>query len=192
VSWFRGMATMGRFRRVEWRGTKIGQKTPPRLDKRFAEPERAWHLIDAQGEVLGRLASKIVPLLCGKHKPIYQPQRDVGDYVVVVNAANFVVTGKKMEQHRYYRHSGYPGGLTTQRMKDVYRKNPVEPLRRAILGMMPKNQLKWQRMRRLRLFEGPEHTNESNFQRSPAFHAELPPDDSKARLVPMHPRPAAD
>ncbi|KAL3899249.1 MAG: hypothetical protein SGPRY_012676, partial [Prymnesium sp.] len=79
-----------------------------RKDKAFAECERAWLRVDAYGQVMGRLAAKVAPLLCGKHKPIYQNQRDVGDYVVIVNASKIVLTGKKREQKRYYRHSGYP------------------------------------------------------------------------------------
>lgn len=151
-------------RAIETVGRTVGRRLKRRADKAFAEPERAWHLVDAYGQVLGRLASKLVPLLCGKHKPIYQPQHDVGDYVVVVNVAKTVVTGKAMDQKKYYRHSGYMGGLKTTTLRQLIAKNPLEPLRRAILGMLPKNRLRGQRMRRLRLFPGPEHIHEGQFQ----------------------------
>lgn len=151
-------------RAIETIGRKVGAKLKPRADKAFAEPDRAWHLVDGYGQVLGRLASKLVPLLCGKHKPIYQPQRDVGDYVVVVNVAQTVHTGKALDQKKYYRHSGYMGGLKTTTLRELIAKNPLEPLRRAVLGMLPKNRLRGQRMRRLRLFPGPEHIHEGQFQ----------------------------
>ena len=156
----------------------------PRVDKSFVEPERAWILVDAYGEVMGRLASRIVPLLTGKHKPIYQPFRDCGDHVVVVNAAFTVVTGKAMEKKKYYHHTSYPGGLRTTPLWRLFEQNPVEPLRRAIFGMLPKNRLRHQRMTRLRLYPAGMHAQEATM-RAPdalAFRATLPPGDGPAVL----------
>ena len=148
-------------RAVESAGRAVKNNLRPRVDKAFADVQRAWHHVNAYGQVFGRLASKIVPLLAGKHKPTYMPQQDMGDYVVVTNVAKIVVTGKKMQQKMYYRHSGYPGGLKKQSMETLMAKNPVEPFRRAIYGMLPKNRLRMQRMRRLRLFPGDEHSHEA-------------------------------
>jgi len=162
-----------------------------RKDKAFVDCERAWLRVDAQGQVMGHVASKVVQLLCGKHKPIYQPQRDVGDYVVILNAAKVVLTGKKREQKRYYHHTGYPGGLKTLYFEDMFAANPVRPLRLAIWGMMPKNKLKRQRMNRLRLFPGAAHTCESQFRdpQTKAFDVILPLGSPPARLVPMDKMP---
>lgn len=156
----------------------------PRVDKCFAEPERAWILVDGYGEVMGRLASRLVPLLTGKHKPIYQSHRDCGDHVVVVNAAYTVVTGKTMEQKRYYRHTTWPGGLRTTPLWRLMEENPVEPLRRAIFGMLPKNRLRHQRMTRLRLYPAGEHAQEATLRAADglAFRARLPPGDGPAIL----------
>ena len=167
-------------------GTKKGRKGRSRADRNFVECERAWHHIDAYGQVMGRLASKIVPILCGKHKPIYQGQRDVGDYVVVTNAAKVVLTGKKREQKFYVRHSGYPGGLKITPFEELYAKNPVRPLRQAIWGMMPKNLLKMQRMKRLRLFPGPEHDHKDQFKdpNPKAFNVTMPPNDAAPKFTP--------
>ena len=156
----------------------------PRVDKSFHEPERAWIVIDAHGEVMGRLASRIVPLLMGKHKPIYQPHRDCGDNVIVVNAAYVVVTGKTMDQKKYYHHSGYPGGLKTTPLWRLFEQNPVEPLRRAIFGMLPKNKLRHQRMKRLRMYPAGEHAQEATLRAANglAFRARLPPGEGPAQL----------
>ena len=163
-----------------------------RMDKKFAEPERAWLLIDAYGESLGRLASRIVGLLCGKHKPIYQPHRDVGDHVVVVNAAFVVVPPKAMENRKYYHHSGYPGGLKITPLWRLVEQNPTEPLRRAIFGMLPKNRLRHQRMNRMRIYPGAEHAQEANFRayNAKAFRAVMPPTETSAQLERI--RPAND
>ena len=137
----RAIETAGR-----WFGPLAQRRPKPDRDKAFAEIRRAWHFIDAKGEILGRLAAKIAPLLCGKHKPIFQPARDVGDYVVVTNVEQIEVTGKNRQHKLYYRHSGYPGGLKALTFEQLFTKNPVEPLRKAINGMLPKNRLRPQRM----------------------------------------------
>ena len=158
-----------------------------RADKNFVECERAWLKVDAHGHVMGTLAAQIVPLLCGKHKPIYQPQRDVGDYVVITNAATVVVTGKTREQKRYYRHSGYPGGLQVTTFEQMYKANPCSPLRQAIYGMLPRNKLRLQRLRRLRIFPGEEHAHESHFKDplTKAFDVVMPMNRGAPKLIPV-------
>lgn len=111
--------------------------------------ERETHTIDAQGETLGRLATKIAKLLQGKHKPSYLPNKDVGDAVVVKNANEIEVSGKKETQKKYYDYSGYPGGLKEQSLKTVKKKNPKRILKDAVAGMVPKNKLHEQRIKRL-------------------------------------------
>jgi large subunit ribosomal protein L13 len=121
------------------------------------EVERKWYVIDAEGRTLGRLASEIAKVLRGKNKPQYTPHVDVGDFVVVVNADRVVVTGKKAEQKVYRRHSGYPGGLKTRSYEQMMERRPEEILRKAVYGMMPKNRLARQQMRKLKIYAGPEH-----------------------------------
>jgi large subunit ribosomal protein L13 len=113
--------------------------------------ERKTHPIDATGRVLGRLASEIAILLRGKHKPDFLPYKDMGDFVVVKNVRGIRVTGKKMEQKKYYRHSGYPGGLKEKSLKRFFEENPAEVLRKAVAGMLPKNKLRIKQIRRLKI-----------------------------------------
>lgn len=147
----------------------------PRVDKKFEECERGWVLVDAYAEPMGRLASKLAQLLCGKHKPIFAHKRDVGDFVVVVNAAFALVPQNALDTKKYYSHSGWPGGLKTKPLYRLYDDNPTEPLRRAIFGMLPKNRLRYQRMTRLRLYPAAQHTHEAQFRAagSKAFKAVL-------------------
>jgi large subunit ribosomal protein L13 len=119
--------------------------------------ERKWYVVDAQDETLGRLATKIAAILKGKHKPIYSPHLDVGDFVVVVNADKIHVTGRKMEQKMYYRHSGYPGGLSEISLRDQLVKHPTRVVERAVWGMLPKNALGRQMFRKLKVYAGPDH-----------------------------------
>ncbi len=121
------------------------------------EIERRWHLIDAEGKTLGRLASEIARLLRGKNKPQYTPHVDVGDFVVVVNAEKIAVTGKKAEQKVYRRYTGYPGGLRELSYEDMAERKPTEILRKAVYGMMPKTRLGRQQLRKLKIYAGPEH-----------------------------------
>ena len=123
--------------------------------------ERKWHLIDADGQTLGRLATEIARLLRGKNKPQYTPHIDTGDFVVVVNAEKVVVTGKKAEQKVYYRHTGYPGGLKQTSYEAMLERKPTEILRRAVRGMMPKTRLGRQQLKKLKLYAGPEHPHEA-------------------------------
>ncbi len=128
---------------------------------RPASVERKWHLIDAEGRTLGRLATEIARLLRGKNKPQYTPHIDVGDFVVVVNADKVVVTGKKAEQKVYYRHSGYPGGLKETSFETMLKRKPTEVLRGAVKGMMPRTRLGRQQLRKLKIYAGPEHPHEA-------------------------------
>src|ERR671926_1584048 len=121
------------------------------------EVERRWYVVDAEGKHLGRLATEIVRVLRGKNKPQYTPHVDVGDFVVVVNADRVVVTGRKAEQKVYRRHSGYPGGLKETSYEQMMERRPTEILRRAVKGMMPKNRLARQQLRKLKIYAGPEH-----------------------------------
>ena len=121
------------------------------------EVERKWYVVDAEGRTLGRLATGIAKTLRGKNKPQYTPHVDVGDFVVVVNAEKVVVTGKKAEQKVYRRHSGYPGGLKETSYEQMMERRPTEILRRAVKGMMPKNRLARQQLRKLKIYAGPEH-----------------------------------
>ncbi len=122
---------------------------------------REWHLIDAEGEVLGRLASKAAMALMGKHKPTYTPFLDTGDHVVVVNAAKVRLTGRKEEQKIYRRHSGYPGGLSEIKARTVRETRPVRMIEEAIQGMLPKNKLGKQMYRKLQVYAGPKHPHEA-------------------------------
>ena len=122
-----------------------------------ADIERAWHVVDADGLVLGRLASEVALRLRGKHKPIFAPNVDTGDFVVVVNAANVVLTAEKAQSKLIYRHSGYPGGLKQQTTADLLEKRPEEVIRRAVRGMLPKGTLGRQMLKKLKLYAGPEH-----------------------------------
>ena len=111
--------------------------------------ERQTHTIDAAGKVLGRLATQIAGLLRGKHKPEFVPYKDMGDFVIVKNIDKTKITGKKIEQKKYYKHSGFPGGFKEVSLRTLWKKNPQEVLRRAIYGMLPKNKLRSQQIKRL-------------------------------------------
>jgi large subunit ribosomal protein L13 len=119
--------------------------------------ERAWHVIDATDVVLGRLASQVARLLRGKHKAIFAPHLDTGDFVIVINASKVVLTGAKLTQKKAYRHSGYPGGLTAVPYGELLAKRPEEVVRKAVKGMLPKNRLARQQISKLKVYAGPEH-----------------------------------
>lgn len=122
-----------------------------------ADIARRWILIDARDATLGRLSTEIAKYLTGKYKPTYTPHVDNGDYVVVVNASELVVTGTKETDKMYYRHSGFPGGLKEAQLKDLRAKNPASVIESAVKGMLPKNKLAADRMARLRVFPGADH-----------------------------------
>jgi large subunit ribosomal protein L13 len=121
------------------------------------EIERRWYVVDAEGQTLGRLATRIADTLRGKRKPEYTPHIDTGDFVVVVNADKIAVTGKKLEQKIYYRHSGYPGGLRERTLSEELQRRPTEVLRKAVKGMLPRNRLARQQITKLKIYAGPEH-----------------------------------
>jgi large subunit ribosomal protein L13 len=121
------------------------------------ELEQRWYLVDAEGRTLGRLATRIADTLRGKRKPEYTPHVDTGDYVVVVNAEKIAVTGKKLEQKRYYRHSGYPGGLRSRTLAEQLDRRPTEVLRKAVKGMLPHNRLADRQITKLKIYAGPDH-----------------------------------
>lgn len=122
-----------------------------------ATVEPKWHVVDATGKVLGRLAAKIATILQGKHRPTYTPHVDTGDFVVVVNADKFAVTGRKMRDKKYYRASGYPGGLTETSLEDLLAKKPTEAVRLAVKRMLPKTKLGRQMFSKLKVYAGPDH-----------------------------------
>lgn len=122
-----------------------------------AELERKWLLVDAQGETLGRLASEVASLLRGKHKPTFTPNVDTGDHVIVVNAAQVVVTGNKVNDKLYYSYSGYPGGLKTVNYATLAGKKPGHAVYLAVKGMLPHNKLGRAMLKKLRVYPGPEH-----------------------------------
>lgn len=124
---------------------------------RPADIDRSWWLVDASGLPLGRLASEVARVLRGKHKPTFAPHMDMGDYVVVVNASSVAVTGAKAEDKRYYRHSGYPGGLTEQSFTELLDKHPDRVIEKAVKGMLPKNRLGRQMAKKLKVYGGPDH-----------------------------------
>lgn len=119
--------------------------------------ERRWWLVDASGETLGRLATRIATLLEGKHKPTYSPHIDTGDHVVVVNAARIRVTGNKLEQKIYYRHSNYPGGLKEESLSRLLKRRPELVIERAVKGMLPQNRLGRAMFKKLKVYAGPDH-----------------------------------
>jgi len=125
------------------------------------EVARDWYLVDAEGQTLGRLATRIADTLRGKGKPQYTPHVDTGDFVIVVNADKIAVTGNKLDQKRYYRHSGYPGGLRTRTLREQLDRRPTEVLRVAVKGMLPKNRLAARQLTKLKIYAGPEHPHES-------------------------------
>ncbi|KAH8552537.1 50S ribosomal protein L13 [Umbelopsis sp. PMI_123] len=123
---------------------------------------RVWHLVDAKQRVLGRMATGIATTLMGKHKPIYDPAADCGDHVVVINAKELAVTGKKWDQKLYRHHTGHPGGLKEIPMSRMMERYPERVIEKAVSGMLPKNRLREQRLQRLHIFEGPDHPYADN------------------------------
>ncbi len=123
--------------------------------------ERGWYLVDATGLTLGRMASEVAKRLRGKHKPEYTPHVDTGDYIIITNAANIKVTGNKMADKTYYRHSGYPGGLKTMSLEKMMEKDPARVIEIAVKGMLPKNSLGRDMFRKMKVYNGAEHHHEA-------------------------------
>ncbi len=119
--------------------------------------ERNWVLVDANGLNLGRLSTQLADLLRGKRKPTYTPHCDVGDFVVVINAEKISVTGNKRDEKRYYRHSGYPGGIKSRTLSEMLERRPEEVIRLAVKGMLPRNRLARKQITKLKIYAGPEH-----------------------------------
>ena len=127
--------------------------------------KREWHMVDAKGQILGRMASRIAKRLMGKDKPTYAPHLDMGDHVVVINAKDVELTGRKMQNKVYYSHSGYPGGFKEEKISDLMKKHPEKVIERAVSGMLPKNRLHDKRMRRLKVFADEQHKYEDRFKK---------------------------
>jgi large subunit ribosomal protein L13 len=125
------------------------------------EIKREWFVVDATGQTLGRLASTIAPILRGKHKPTYTPHLDCGDFVIVLNADKVQVTGRKMDQKFYYRHSGYPGGIKQISLRDQLNRHPERVIQAAVKGMLPKNKLGRQMIKKLKIYAGDEHPHQA-------------------------------
>jgi len=125
------------------------------------EVEHQWFLVNAEGKVLGRLATELAEILRGKKKPIYTPHVDTGDFVVVINASKISLTGKKMKDKIYYHHSGHPGGIKAISAEKLLAQKPTELIRKAVKGMLPKNSLGRQMLTKLKIFAGPNHRHEA-------------------------------
>ncbi|HET9121160.1 MAG TPA: 50S ribosomal protein L13 [Solirubrobacterales bacterium] len=123
--------------------------------------ERVWYVVDAENKTLGRLATQIADVLRGKRKPTYTPHVDVGDFVIVTNAEKVAVTGDKREKKLYWRHSGYPGGIRSRTLGDMLEKRPEDVIRKAVKGMLPRNRLARQQLRKLKVYAGPEHPHQA-------------------------------
>jgi large subunit ribosomal protein L13 len=132
----------------------VPQKT---YNPKPGEIERVWYVVDADGETLGRLATRIADTLRGKRKPQYAPHVDTGDFVVVVNCERVRVTGKKLEQKRYYRHTGYPGGIRERTLAEQLARRPEEVIRHAVRGMLPANRIGRAQLKKLKIYAGAEH-----------------------------------
>jgi large subunit ribosomal protein L13 len=130
------------------------------------EISRDWHVVDAAGQTLGRLAAEVACLLRGKHKPTYSPHMDMGDYVVVVNSEKIRVTGRKRQQKMYYRHSTYPGGLKVESLEKLLARRPSRVIERAVKGMLPHNRLGRALYHHLKVYAGPDHPHESQVRAS--------------------------
>jgi large subunit ribosomal protein L13 len=128
---------------------------------RKLEVSRDWYVVDAQGKVLGRLATRVAMILRGKNKANFTPHADAGDFVVVVNAAQVKLTGRKLDQKCYYRHSGFPGGLKTTTARQLLQRKPEEILRHAVRGMLPKNSLGRSLLKKLKIYAGGEHPHQA-------------------------------
>jgi len=128
---------------------------------RAEDMEREWFLVNAEGKTLGRLASEIAQVLRGKHKPIYTPHLDCGDYVIVVNAEKVRVTGRKLDQKMYYHHTGYPGGIKSISLRNQLQRHPERVLQAAVRGMLPKNRLGRRMLKKLKVYAGDSHPHEA-------------------------------
>lgn len=129
------------------------------------EIDKVWHVLDADGQTLGRLATKVAELLMGKHKPTYSPHLDMGDFVIVVNASRIKVTGNKLDGKIYYRHTGYVGGIKETPLREMLEKHPDRVIEKAVKGMLPRNKLAGSLLRHLKVYAGPDHPHEAQVNR---------------------------
>jgi large subunit ribosomal protein L13 len=139
----------------------------PTYSPKASEIERSWHVIDAEGLVLGRLSTEVARLLRGKHKPVFAPHIDMGDHVIIVNADKVVLTADKANQRMVHRHSGYPGGLKSEAYAKLLARKPDDAIRRTVKGMLPKGPLGRQTIKKLKVYAGPEHPHQAQ---SPKLH----------------------
>jgi large subunit ribosomal protein L13 len=152
---------------IEYRHFLRGRKeTMKTYSAKEIDLEKQWFVIDADGKVLGRMATRIADVLRGKNKPIFTPHVDTGDFVVVVNAEKVKLTGNKLTDKIYYRHSGYPGGLKSASARKLMEKKPEEIIRTAVKGMLPKNKLASRLLKKLKVYKGPEHPHEAQEPRA--------------------------
>ena len=133
----------------------------PTYSPKINDIERAWHIVDADGLILGRMATEVARVLRGKHKPEFTPNLDTGDHVIIVNAEKVVLTGTKTTDKQVYRHSGFPGGLRQASYGQLLESQPAEAVRRTVKGMLPKNRLGRQMLRKLKVYAGPTHPHEA-------------------------------
>ena len=145
----------------------------PTYTPKASEIERSWYVVDAEGLTLGRLATEVARILRGKHKPTFAPHMDGGDFVVVVNATRIQVTGRKLEDKMYYRHSGYPGGLRTSSLAQELEKHPTRVIEKAVRGMLPKNTLGDHLIKKLKVYAGPDHPHAAQQPQSWTLTPEL-------------------
>ena len=129
----------------------------PTYTPKTSEIERAWHVVDAEGMVLGRLCTEVARILRGKHKPIFAPHIDTGDHVIIVNASKIVMTSGKADAKTIYTYSGYPGGLKSESYQNLLDRKPADAIRRSVAGMLPKGPLGRQMVKKLKVYAGPEH-----------------------------------
>ena len=158
---------------------RAGSKT---WNAKPGEVERRWFVVDAEGKTLGRLAVPIADTLRGKNKPEYTPHVDTGDFVIVVNAEKIAVTGKKLDEKIYYRHSGYPGGIRKRTLREQLERRPTEVLRKAVKGMLPRNRLGRAQITKLKIYAGPEHPHEAQAPQPLEVESLM----SEHRAVPRH------
>lgn len=129
------------------------------------EIDKVWHVLDADGQTLGRLATKVAELLMGKHKPTYSPHLDMGDFVIVVNASRIRVTGNKLDGKIYYRHTGYVGGIKETPLREMLERHPDRVIEKAVKGMLPRNKLAGSLLRHFKVYAGPDHPHEAQVNR---------------------------
>lgn len=138
-------------------------------DPEFPEAQRQWYVIDAAERPLGRIATRVAMVLRGKHKPTFTPHVDMGDFVIVINASQVSLTGRKLDQKKYYRHSQWPGGLKETTARDLLKKKPEQVIQKAVRGMLPKGRLGRQMLRKLKVYAGAEHPHQAQQPQAMSF-----------------------